>query len=100
MARPHFPRAARASRDRLDGFRARGSDRGFRARAGARRLAAPDRDDRDAADLARGVVDGPAAFGPIRTGALRPRRCRAARRERSEEHTSELQSLMRTSYAV
>src|SRR3546814_3406030 len=31
---------------------------------------------------------------------LRPRNSAAARRRRSEEHTSELQSLMRISYAV
>src|SRR3546814_7096788 len=35
-----------------------------------------------------------------RTGAPRPRSARDARGRRSEEHTSELQSLMRISYAV
>src|SRR3546814_6877390 len=66
----------------------------FRSRAGgvgSGRLAAPD-DDRLARDLRHG-------HRPLRHGgteadvAARPRR-------RSEEHTSELQSLMRISYAV
>src|SRR3546814_7693500 len=35
-----------------------------------------------------------------RRSAQRPPRCRADPRKRSEEHTSELQSLMRISYAV
>src|SRR3546814_6786508 len=39
---------------------------------------------------------GPAASAVLRTGV----RIAAQRRERSEEHTSELQSLMRISYAV
>src|SRR3546814_8382428 len=46
--------------------------------------------------LARGRLRaGPAAAGARRTGAAAQRRDR-----RSEEHTSELQSLMRISYAV
>src|SRR3546814_4143957 len=37
---------------------------------------------------------------PVHAQAYRPRRAGEARRFRSEEHTSELQSLMRISYAV
>src|SRR3546814_5114195 len=69
--------------------------------------------------LFRSHVPGPGTPGPRRSsppgedrresrcrgsrpGARRPARCRrsAARSVRSEEHTSELQSLMRISYAV
>src|SRR3546814_9253206 len=40
-------------------------------------------------------------FGPIARGVAPPRLAKIAqRRQRSEEHTSELQSLMRISYAV
>src|SRR3546814_2564138 len=75
--------------------------------ADARRMARARRDHCDAAYLSPRAVDGSATVEPLRTGALRPRRRGAARREpgarhldRSEEHTSELQSLMRISYAV
>src|SRR3546814_998705 len=52
-------------------------------------------------DRAGDLVGVPAAEGAGRRGAGRPeRRAGDARRGRSEEHTSELQSLMRISYAV
>src|SRR3546814_8706354 len=56
-------------------------ERHWRSRCGARQA---DRRDRTAAEESRGV---PAPWNPSRQG-------------RSEEHTSELQSLMRISYAV
>src|SRR3546814_1804280 len=46
-------------------------------------------DDRPAGDI----------LAPLRRHEARPQQ-RSSRRERSEEHTSELQSLMRISYAV
>src|SRR3546814_6353191 len=46
-----------------------------------------------------GEVDPVWQLSDLRLDEMR-RRCRAARLERSEEHTSELQSLMRISYAV
>src|SRR3546814_8624774 len=51
----------------------------------------------------RNVAGHPASAGRYRCGAAAVgarRMARAARRTRSEEHTSELQSLMRISYAV
>src|SRR3546814_7456918 len=45
-----------------------------------------------ASDAAASIRDGGWSFGPFPTAALG--------QDRSEEHTSELQSLMRTSYAV
>src|SRR3546814_5597354 len=52
----------------------------------------------------RGVLRRPGARQAMGARAdhdgLRPQRRAADRRERSEEHTSELQSLMRISYAV
>src|SRR3546814_996173 len=49
----------------------------------------------------RGTAPPPGAAGTWRTAAARASGARlAARRTRSEEHTSELQSLMRISYAV
>src|SRR3546814_6482315 len=41
-----------------------------------------------------------AAFGQRLDGLIKHRQKRRGRRKRSEEHTSELQSLMRISYAV
>src|SRR3546814_2788287 len=69
-------------------FRARPRDRGPRPRAGRR-----------GDDGYRGLLD---ATRPCRSGLLVPvgRAARHADEPRSEEHTSELQSLMRTSYAV
>src|SRR3546814_6364692 len=64
----------------------------------ARGMAPPDRDQGRVGRDERAVA---AHGGPARR-LRRPRRFRAARRRtgRSEEHTSELQSLMRISYAV
>src|SRR3546814_6418924 len=68
---------------------------GERDRGGGRRASISDRTDpsgRRRADRPAGRgVQGAAAVGPDRRGAARIR---------SEEHTSELQSLMRISYAV
>src|SRR3546814_1427669 len=54
---------------------------------------------RSSADGARHAPRRTACKRSTREGTLRARGC-AARRVRSEEHTSELQSLMRISYAV
>src|SRR3546814_1117494 len=71
-------------------FRSRQPPRGLSARPPDRRAA--------------GGSHRHAALGPGRGHLLDLRRARAAprpgRRDRSEEHTSELQSLMRISYAV
>src|SRR3546814_10893331 len=71
-------------------------ERGYRDRGGLQRLAGTAcRDD----DILKATgIDGPSTVvGPGRGGRSR----RNARRgRRSEEHTSELQSLMRISYAV
>src|SRR3546814_1741353 len=50
--------------------------------------------------LARPVVDDAGADDPAKTVVERTRQARFADGLRSEEHTSELQSLMRISYAV
>src|SRR3546814_5555054 len=59
------------------------------------------------ADRADAVMAGEVDLGygrvfhrPSLAGGMRSRACRHPRRQRSEEHTSELQSLMRNSYAV
>src|SRR3546814_9300260 len=52
-------------------------------------------DRRERGEIARGQGSGPRPPREI-AGELRP----VSRLQRSEEHTSELQSLMRTSYAV
>src|SRR3546814_5121159 len=51
----------------------------------------------DAADI---LIDGQPAANHLRIERLVRRRRREAQKIRSEEHTSELQSLMRNSYAV
>src|SRR3546814_3556300 len=72
-------------------------------------LQGADADDRDAAPALRAVDQGPvgarpaAHIEPVRPARLQPARLPRHRRAgaaRSEEHTSELQSLMRLSYAV
>src|SRR3546814_1566047 len=84
-------------RGRVRDFASRRTRRGLRRRAGRRT-----RDQADRAGRARFVAAGGGA------AALRPRsrrgddagHGRSRLRGRSEEHTSELQSLMRISYAV
>src|SRR3546814_10060167 len=63
----------------------------------ARQRSTPARQDQ------RGRIDLRPRLGdrrPVAPGEGRPRHGEAGRRRRSEEHTSELQSLMRISYAV
>src|SRR3546814_1759341 len=110
-ARPHGRRWPFAARRRLDRLCPVGGDARVHRGACPRRLARTDRDDRDAARAAYAAVDGLAAVGTLGAGTLREGgggiargKYRAwryhARARRSEEHTSELQSLMRISYAV
>src|SRR3546814_8996334 len=80
-------------------------DRGDGENAGRGRDGLADRGDRNAVDgYARQPVgggDGDGARGALAiAGGRRTGRLAAARGKRSEEHTSELQSLMRISYAV
>src|SRR3546814_4796739 len=76
-------------------FRSADPTHGPQPRGGA---AGRHRPSRRAVRLAAGAGgDGPAGGLPLRR---RPRRERPLRAPRSEEHTSELQSLMRISYAV
>src|SRR3546814_7326064 len=86
-----------------DQRRARQRRRPARAAARTRRVLVDSRRDRAARrDAAR--ADGQdrqnAIAGRLRTGVGPPGRGGMTKRGRSEEHTSELQSLMRISYAV
>src|SRR3546814_1525180 len=90
---PHLPRLHRRKIERL------GQRREGPTAVGVRRVAQIIDDQRELA-IARARVDEPVDQGRealhASSSTSRPTRCSA----RSEEHTSELQSLMRTSYAV
>src|SRR3546814_3459518 len=83
----------------LDGDFGTGGASGLRGDSGHRRQA-PALADRGGC----GPVDGAGGLGlrvlPRRLADDHPPQARLGRRQRSEEHTSELQSIMRTSYAV
>src|SRR3546814_5838036 len=72
----------------------------FPLSAGAARMSACEHGSTGLQFLGGIFAQASSSFGPRRTGGSRLRYDPGRRRRRSEEHTSELQSLMRISYAV